>query len=356
MTSKRIASLRDVLREKNLDGFVVTALHNIRYLSGFSGTNAALILTHTQAYFLTDSRYAQQIGEEVKGYHRVVTVRGLFETAAQKNLLRGCERVGFEAHYLPYAQYRSLKRLFHGQSFIGTSELVEGLSLVKDRQEIALIKKAAGISDRVFNGILKIVKPGVQEADVAAEISYLHRRLGADRDAFEPIVASGVRGAFPHAGATAKKLKNGEMVTMDFGCTCKGYNSDITRTIGIGRIPARAKEIYDTVRTAQQDAVNHARGGIRAKDLDGVARRRIKERGYGRYFVHSLGHGLGLRVHERPRVSTLSKEVLRAGSVITIEPGVYIPGFGGVRIEDDVLLTEKSCEVLNTSTKDLVII
>ena len=228
--------------------------------------------------------------------------------------------------------------------------------LVKDDHEVEMIRRAVGISDKVFDDVLKVIRVGVRELEVAAEISYLHKSLGAERDAFETIVASGERSALPHARATEKKIKAGELLTLDFGCVVNGYNSDITRTIAIGKTSIRAKRMYDVVREAQQEAIESAKGGIWAKDLDAVARKRIERLGYGKYFNHSLGHGLGLHVHERPKVSQLSKERLRSGSVITIEPGVYLPKFGGVRIEDDVLLTESGCVVLNKATKEFIVI
>jgi Xaa-Pro aminopeptidase len=293
---------------------------------------------------------------EVKYCDRVITRDGLYEAIPRHKLVRGCRTLGFESDHLTYAQYRLMKRLVSDVSFIPTRDLVEGISLVKDKEEIDHIKKAVRISDRVFHEIVKSIKPGVEELEVSAEISYLHKKFGAEKDAFEPIVASGERGSLPHARASRKKIENREMVTLDFGCTVKGYNSDLTRTVAVGSASARARRLYSVVLAAQKEAIESARAGMAAQDLDAVARNRIAKAGFGRYFIHSLGHGLGLQVHERPRVSSLSKEVLVEGSVITIEPGVYIPHFGGVRIEDDVLLTARGCEVLNRAPKQLMIV
>jgi Xaa-Pro aminopeptidase len=249
-----------------------------------------------------------------------------------------------------------LRKLFPSVAFASTSDIVEEAMLAKDEHEIGMIRRAVRISDRVFEKVLDAIRPGVNELEISAEISYLHKSLGAERDAFETIVASGERSAFPHARASQKKIRSGELVTLDFGCVVDGYNSDITRTVIVGKANMRAKRMYEAVCEAQQEAINSAKAGMWARDLDAVARKSIGRRGYGKFFNHSLGHGLGLHVHERPKVSQLSTERLRAGSVITIEPGVYIPDFGGVRIEDDVLLTANGCVVLNEATKEFIVV
>lgn len=356
MRRSRTAHLRTLVQEQGLDAFLVTSLPNVRYLSGFSGSNGLCVITASEAYFVTDVRYALQSKEDVRGFRRVVTMVGLFETASRRRLLSGCRKVGFESHHVSHSQYRAIRKLFPRVSWKPVSELVEGLALVKDREEIACIARAAGISDRVFRDIVSVVRPGIREIEIAAEISYLHKSYGAERDAFDPIVASGERGALPHAGAGLKKIRKGDLVTLDFGCTVNGYASDLTRTIAVGRVSGKGREIYQVVLRAQEEAIGAARAGLLAKDLDAVARRSIASAGLGRYFSHSLGHGLGLRIHERPRISALSKERLMSGSVVTIEPGVYIPGFGGVRIEDDVVLRKNGCRVLTSASKELMIV
>ena len=354
MRTSRVRLLRASMRRQGLDAFVVSSPFHVRYLAGFSGSNGLCVVRKSGAFFLTDGRYRQQAAREVKSFRRVIESVDLYEAIAKHRLLKGCKVVGFQSHVVTYAQYRTLKKLIPAASFVPTNEIVEDIALVKDEEELGHLREAIRISDRVFEEALSSVRPGTSELEVAAEISYLHRRHGAEKDAFDPIVASGERGAFPHARATAKKIRNGELVTMDFGCTVGGYNSDITRTVGVGRVSAEARRIYSIVLDAQRDSIDAAKGDMQARDLDAVARQRIKRGGVGRYFIHSLGHGLGLQVHERPRVSYLSKEQLLPGSVITIEPGVYIPGFGGVRIEDDVLLTSKGCEVLSSAPKEFI--
>lgn len=254
------------------------------------------------------------------------------------------------------ASMRTLKKRFPKNRFPLTSGLIESVATVKDDSEIEHIQRAVAITDKVFKKILTVVRPGVPEKEIAAEISYWHMRYGADTDAFEPIVASGIRGALPHARASEKIIRKGELVTLDFGCRCKGYHSDLTRTIAVGKPSSKARKLYAAVLQAQERAIEAARAGMTGSELDAVSRRSLRRAKLANYFTHSLGHGLGLQVHEMPRLSRLSRDVLLAGTVVTIEPGVYLPGFGGVRIEDDVVIREGHCEVLNSSPKDLIVL
>jgi Xaa-Pro aminopeptidase len=234
--------------------------------------------------------------------------------------------------------------------------LVEELTVVKDPYELECIRQAVAVTDQVFQEILPEIRPGVSELEIAAEISYRHRRHGAEGDAFEPIVASGSRGASPHARASTRRIRTGEFVTLDFGCKVDGYCSDLTRTVALGRIARTLRAAYAAVLAAQREAIDAAHAGMIASELDAVARSRLAADGYARYFTHSLGHGVGLRIHEQPRVSRLSSERLQVSSVITIEPGIYIPGCCGVRIEDDVVLTSSGCTVLTNTPKELLIL
>ncbi len=356
MVRSRIARLRLIMREQGLDALLVSSPPNIRYLSNFTGSNGLLVVKRAGAILVTDTRYRDQSLQEVRGFRQLIAHAGLAGELARKGLLTECRHVGFEGSHVTYARYRNLRKLFPGIGFQTTSDLVESLAQVKDGDEIQCIQKAVDISDRVFGDVVKKIRPGIAELDIAAEISFLQRKYGGEGDAFDPIVASGDRGAFPHARPTKKRIHVGDLVTMDFGCTVGGYNSDVTRTVAVGRISRRGREIYTIVQEAQRQAVQAARGNMRARDLDMVARRHIREGGYNSFFTHGLGHGLGLRVHEHPRVSSASDDVLVAGNVITIEPGIYVPGFGGVRIEDDVVLHESGCRVLNAAPKELMIL
>ncbi|MGB5872198.1 MAG: Xaa-Pro peptidase family protein [Bacteroidota bacterium] len=356
MALSRLAQLRERIRRTKLDAILVSSLPNIRYLTGFTGSNALLVVRPRSAVFLTDGRYAVQSRAEVRGCRRLIVPYSLLEGVGEQGLLAGCRHVGFESQHVTYAVYRELRRRFPGVRFRPTSDFVEQIALAKDVRELALIKQAVRLTDIVFQEILGTIRPGVRELEIAAEISYLHRTKGAERDAFEPIVASGERGAQPHARASGRRIKKGDFVTLDFGCTVGGYSSDLTRTVAVGSVSKRRREAYELVLAAQADAIQAARPGMWARELDRIARERIRKAGYGKFFTHSLGHGLGLHVHERPRVSSLSRDRLVLGSVITIEPGVYLPGEFGLRIEDDVVITHNGCDVLTSAPKELLVV
>lgn len=354
--ANRVARLCTHLADQQLDAFIVTSLTHLRYLTGFTGSNGLGVVTRHATYFLTDPRYRGQAAKQVRTARRIFTHRPLLEAMEDHRCLSYCRRIGFESHVLTYQQYRVLRKAFPRKLFIPTSGIVERLLLVKDSAELDAMRAAMRITDSVYTEVIGLLRPGMREHDVAAEISYRQRRLGAEGDAFDPIVASGERGSLPHARASEKVIRKGDLVTLDFGCTVAGYHSDLTRTVAIGHATRRAREIHRLVLKAQEAALAAARGGIRASDLDAVARRVITDGGYGPAFSHSLGHGLGLHIHERPRVSALSTDMLITGSVITVEPGIYITGWGGVRIEDDILLTPTGSTVLTAAPKDLMVL
>ncbi len=356
MVARRLEAVRQRIIESRLHGFLVTSLPNIRYLSGFTGSNAALLVFPRRCLFFTDSRYRTQASGEVEGAQIIIASGSLMEAVSSKLMHGVRKRIGFEAGSLTVSAFTHLKGIAGETKFLPTDGIVEEIRVRKDAIEISKIKRAAEITDRVINKILAILRPGIRELEVAAEITYWHKRFGAESEAFDPIVASGQRGALPHAGASAKKVAKGEMVTIDIGCKVEGYHCDLTRTIAVGKPSAEMKKIYHIVLDAQQRSLDEARPGLHVKSLDVVARSTIRERGYGKFFCHSLGHGLGLEVHELPRVSSKSKDILKKGSVITVEPGIYIPQVGGVRIEDDIIIREHDNEVLSKVPRELVII
>ncbi|HEX9613874.1 MAG TPA: Xaa-Pro peptidase family protein [Bacteroidota bacterium] len=356
MNAQRIATVRKHLSALRLDALLVTSLPHIRYLTGFSGSNACCVITDRSQVLLTDGRYKTQVKEETKGFRTFITGKGLFEEAKARKVIPIKGRLGFSAPELRVSELENLKTLFPKARFVKTRNIVGSIAAVKDESEIEKIRRAVAVSDEVFKAILPVLKEGITELDIAAEIVYQHRRRGAEADAFEPIVASGVRGALPHARATAKKIRSREFVTLDFGCRLQGYHSDLTRTVAVGTPGDELRTMYEVVKESQQRALDAARSGMKARDLDSVARKRIKTAGYGKYFPHSLGHGLGLEVHEMPRVSALSTDILQSGNVVTIEPGIYVPNFGGVRIEDDVVIREQNAEILTASPKELMIL
>lgn len=354
MNARRLEAVRQKLNALRLDALLVTFFPHVRYLSNFSGSNGLVFVTSRQQWFFSDGRYASQSRREVKRFRRVISGQSLFQALRQKVRIPSGSRIGIDRGHLSVADLQNLRLLFPGVSFVAADTLVDSAASIKDTSEINLIGKAISISEKVFSQILNVIKAGISELDIAAEIAYLHRKNGAEADAFEPIVASGERGALPHARASAKKIKKGDLVTLDFGCRYGGYHSDVTRTVCVGRINPERRRLYDVVRDAQQLALDASRDGMTGKELDGVARRYIKSRKLGRFFTHSLGHGLGLQVHENPRISSVSDDVLAAGNVITIEPGVYVPGVGGVRIEDDVVIRDGGHQLLTTLPKELI--
>lgn len=351
----RIARLRQEMRRRKLDNFLVTRLSNIRYLCGFSGSAGVLLVTPRKARFFSDFRYRSQAAQQVTGAEVIIYPDELMKELRRRPLnLSGS--IGFEALFLDVASYNQWREIYPQLEWIPTTKLVEMIASVKDPAEVQMICKAVKITDAVFSDILKLIKPGVSELDLSAEISYLHKKKGADGDSFQPIIASGPRSALPHGIASERKIKSGDMVTVDIGCLYKGYASDLTRTVAVGKVNARMKQVYNLVLEAQSRAIEAARAGLMAKELDEVARKVIREGGHGEHFGHGLGHGLGLEVHSEPRVSFLFDDVLKAGQIITIEPGVYIPDIGGVRIEDDVLLANHHSEVLTKSPRELIVL
>lgn len=352
----RLEKLRSGFDECKIDSFLITFLPHLRYITGFSGSNGIALVTRSCNYLFTDGRYSAQVRAETGGWKIFITTTDLIEELGGKRLLRSGTRLGFDGNSILYSQLKNLKKNLPSVKFLPLVDYIEKLACVKDETEIASIRKAVDITDTVFTELLGIIRPGMSELDIAAEISYRHRKHGSQGDGFEPIVASGIRGALPHGRASQKKLKTGEMITLDFGCIVDGYHSDMTRTISIGRPKAEMKKIYQIVYDAQRMGTDTIRSGMKAAEIDHVVRTYINGKEYGKYFRHSLGHGIGLQIHEQPRLSVLSKATLRPGNVVTVEPGIYIPESGGVRIEDDVVVSGGHCDILNTSPKELIVL
>lgn len=353
---KRIEQLRSQFSALHIDAFLVTFQPHLRYLSDFSGSNGMGLVTQRAKYLFTDGRYSQQVRKEAKGWKIFVSQNSLIDVLQKQRLLRHGWRIGFDGNTLAFGQYKHLKKIFPKVKFLPKVNCIEKIAAVKDADEIAKIKKAVSITDAVFDEILEVITPKATELDIAAEISYRQRKHGSEKDAFEVIVASGDRAALPHARASSKKLKRGELIMLDFGCVYKGYHSDMTRTIALGKPSAEAKKVYQTVLDAQEKAIESAKSQIKTKELDAIARDYIEQKGYGKFFRHSLGHGIGLQIHEQPRISAVSKSTLECGNVVTIEPGIYIPKLLGVRIEDDIVITDGACEVLTKSPKHLIVL
>lgn len=351
----RIKKLQGSLVRENLDFLLVSFISHVRYLSGYTGSNGLILVSPQTCVFLTDFRYKGQARQQVKNMKVMVVDRDLYVSLSRLPQLKGKRvKLGFETDHLSCKMYRTLRSLLPDCLLVSTEKLVESLTVKKDDGEIAKIRKAIQITDRVFSEILDFVKPGVRELDVAAEMEYRMKRFGSSTPYYQTIVASGKRSALPHGVASAKKIKKNEFVTMDFGAVYDGYTADLTRTVAVGRASRKQKQVYNVVLRAHKHAISKARSKIRACDLDKTARAVIKRAGYGKYFGHGLGHGIGLLVHDNPAVNPTNQQMLEPGMVITIEPGIYLPNWGGVRIEDDVLITQRGCRVLNTAERELI--
>lgn len=352
----RLAALRDAIGRADLDALLVTALPSIRYLTGFSGSNALLLVSAIDCVLFTDFRYETQVADEV-GPGTTVKIEptslwaGLWPSIASTP---GVERIGFESAHLLHRDFARLLEQGSRWQWRPTAELVESLRAVKDAGEVALIRRAVGMAERALERTLAALRPGLTETMVAGVLEQHLREEGSEAFPFPSIVASGPRSALPHARAGDRRLTTGDFVLLDFGAVADGYCSDITRTVVLGPATAEQREVYEVVREANARASGAVRVGMRGMAADAIARDYIDACGYGDAFGHSLGHGIGLEVHEAPRLAKTVEAPLAAGMVVTIEPGIYRPGWGGVRIEDDVLLTDSGVEVLTAFPRHLI--
>ena len=325
------------------------------YLTGFTGEAGALVVSLTGCTLVTDGRFTEQAKQETSGVRVVKQRPSLMATVGRLLGGRVGRRIGFDSGQLTVAQFRALRKAAGARTrWVKADGQAESLRQRKDDGEIEQMRKAATLASDVLSGALKLLKPGVTEIEVGAEIEYQMRRRGASGPAFETIVAFGERSAYPHARPTAKLLRKNELVVLDLGAILGHYCSDITRTVFVGRAPKRIRRWYRAVQEAQSAAVEAAKAGASCGDVDAAARGILASYRLGRYFVHSTGHGLGLEVHEDPRVARGQKHTLVPGNVITIEPGVYVPGVGGIRIEDDVVVHAERTEVLTRVPRDLI--
>ena len=356
----RQARLRTQIDMHRLDGLLITHLPNIRYLCGFTGSAGALLLAQGESLFFTDGRYTEQARDEVQGAKTAIGKKGPVSAAADwlgSRRSKSVYRLGVEAEHLSAAAYAGVKASLPGHIRLRpTPPLVETLRMVKDAEEVEKIRAAVLLGSSLFDRLVEVIRPGVPELEVAAELEYAAAKAGAEGMSFPTIIAAGQRSALPHGRASPQPIPAAGFVVCDFGVILGGYCSDMTRTLYLGRPPAGAREFYDAVLNAQQAAVEMVAAGRSAEQVDGAARNLLKKNGLGKYFTHSTGHGVGLEVHEGPRLAAGQKEVLRSGMAITTEPGAYIPGKWGVRIEDMVLVTDSGCDVLTPTRKDLIAI
>lgn len=354
---KRLANLRTEMVSQGVEAYLITNPYNRRYITGFTGSTGVAIVTPDEAILITDFRYVEQVKSQCPHFRlEVQTAPVIWQTVSEVTKKLGIQKLGFEDTDLTFAQFQALSQGNTTIQYVPVPMLVEDLRMVKSDEEIAIIRHAASIADRAFERIIQCIQPGMKESEVQLRLKILMLEMGATAPSFDIIVASGIRSALPHGVASDKVIEQGDLVTLDFGAVYQGYISDLTRTIMMGKPNEKQKEIYDIVLEAEKKAVAALRPGMTGVEADAVARDLITERGYGEFFGHGTGHGIGLEVHEGPRLSKVSPFVLKPGNIVTVEPGIYLPNFGGVRIEDDVLITELGHEVLTHSTKELIIL
>lgn len=350
---KRLEKIRSFMALHGLDGILISKPENRRYFSGFSGSSGMLLITGTTSNLLTDFRYIEQATAQAEQYEILRYHVSGNELLTDLTLKLGITKVGFESDFITYDMYTKLAKCLPNLTLKPVQ--IDGLRMVKDESEIASIQKAVEIADQAFTHILSFIKVGMSEQAVALELEYYMGKLGAEKPAFDTIMASGTRGALPHGRASQKIIETGDFVTMDFGAVYQGYHSDITRTICMGVATVRQREVYDIVLTAQLAGVQATRPGKLGKDIDGIARKIIEDAGFGEFFGHGLGHSLGLNIHEEPRLSPANTHTcLLENMVVTVEPGIYLPEWGGVRIEDTVLVNADGCQILTASSKHLI--
>jgi len=352
----RQRSVQQIIDANQLDGIFFTSLETIRYLCGFTGSDGALLLSPKEAFFLTDSRYWTQAEEEVK-QSRIVHYKKKLEGMASVLSDLKLKKVGVEGSSVTLSFFNALSKIFGNEvEFIALEDEIKNIRAAKDSQELTLIRAAIDLSSKSFSHIMGFLREGAVESEVALEMEFFIKKNGAESTGFDIIIASGQRSALPHGRASNKRIERGDFILIDFGLRFQGYHSDQTRTLVCGEPNAEQAKIYQIVKEAHDKAIEAIRPGIPFYEIDGVARDHIKQQGYGDYFGHGLGHGIGLAVHEDPAVNGENKGLIQEGMVFTVEPGIYIPNWGGVRIEDMILVTSQGSEVLTYLPRELTII
>jgi len=354
--NKRVDLFKQKISKQNFDGAYITNLTNIRYLTGFTGSAGSLLILDNKQYFFTDGRYIEQSKNQVKNCDIHITGSAHYQAIHSKKLINNDSKIGFESDYMSVGLFNQLNKTLHYINWQPFSGIIEKIAAVKDSLEIESLQTAIDITDEVFLQIIPDLKEGAIEKEIAAKISYLFKMNGAEGDSYESIIGSGFLGALPHARPTEKKFETGDFVVMDFGALYNGYHADMTRTVVIGKASSKHKEIYDIVLESQLSGIKTAKAGVTGEAVDKACRDIIEKAGYGDKFIHSTGHGIGLEVHTYPRLSHLNKNPLLENYVVTIEPGIYLENWGGVRIEDDCLIKQDKCLPMNQSTKEMLIL
>jgi Xaa-Pro aminopeptidase len=351
----RRTTLAARLADLEVDALLVTGLTNVRYLTGFTGSNGQVLIGPRESVFLTDGRYAEQSRHEVPDLERVTYAHAFGEAVAAQAGRLGVRRLGFEAQHVTVATHGRLAEALDRVELVASDGVVERLRWTKDDEELDLLRSAQAVTDQAFDDVLDVLAVGITERQVARHLESLLRRDGADGLSFDPIVAFGENAAEPHHEPGHRMLEEGDVIKMDFGALFGGYHADMTRTVAFGEPASELKKIHDVVRQAQQAGIDAVRAGVTGAEVDATARGVIEGAGYGDAFSHGLGHGVGLDIHEGPRLGReFDEHALPSRAVVTVEPGVYVPGLGGVRIEDMVEVTADSCRVLGNATRELL--
>ncbi|MBR3843650.1 MAG: aminopeptidase P family protein [Christensenellaceae bacterium] len=353
----KIFEVRKLLAEKQVDAILLYKPANVSWISDFTGDSSMVIVAEKAEYFITDSRYTEQAEKEIPASFEIKEIRAEVRYKVLNDIMtqNNVKKLGIEGQYITLADMKDFEQAFSAEYVMVDNEIT-ALRAVKTEAELKIMRKAANITQDCFDHLLGYIKAGVSETDILAEMAYYFNKHGAGGASFNPIIAGGPNSSMPHAQVTDRILKPGDLLTMDFGCEIKGYKSDFTRTIAISGLEPDMKVVYNTVRTAQRAAMDALKPGFSGKEADKIARDIIYGAGYEGLFGHSLGHGVGLEVHESPRLSMYSTDIMKENMVVTVEPGIYIPGKGGVRIEDTVVITENGMESFYTATTELLII
>ncbi|MBO0603149.1 aminopeptidase P family protein [Sporosarcina sp. E16_3] len=353
---EKLVKLRGMFDELGIDGILITDAMNRRYLTDFTGSAGTVVVTKADAYLLVDFRYVSQANAQVTNFTVKEIDRAIiYEEISTLAESFGIKKLGFEQQHQSYFYYSQLLKSIKAD-LVPVSNVVEELRMIKNESEIAILKKAAEISDAAFAHIVTFIRPGRTEIEIANELEFHMRKLGATSSSFDIIVASGIRSALPHGVASDKVVEKGDMITLDFGAYYLGYCSDMTRTIAVGEPNPKLKEIHAIVHDALENALSGIKAGMTGKEADALTRNLISDKGYGDYYGHGMGHGIGLYIHEDIFMNPTCEQHIVEGMVLTVEPGIYIPGLGGVRIEDDIIVKKNGIEIITKSQKELIIL
>jgi len=352
---KRVNDLQKSIMGKGYDAFLIYNRADTLYFTGFNGSSSYTLITNNTNYFITDFRYIEYATNNIQGFKIIRQSNDIFEDIRKIIEKKNIKKIAIESN-LPLNLFQKLKKTLSKTQLIPAGNLIESQRILKDESEIENIQKAASIADKVLGKIKTILKTDITEKETVRQIRWIADELGSEEDSFSPIVASGNNSSLPHHKPSNKKIQKGDSIILDLGCVIKGYHSDMTRTVFIDKVSRKMEKVYKIVLQAQESAIKEVKAGKKCSEIDKVARDIISSYGYGKYFGHGLGHGVGLEIQEPPSLNITSKYVLKEGMIITIEPGIYIPGCGGVRIEDLVLVTKTDARILSKSPKDLEII